>query len=190
MSLMQQQRLIGVILLVSIISGIAFFFMSNANNNSELIPKQDTPEIKPSYTSVVEAIPEGDIEIINDDSEALVNSHDLPITDVKADVKKEKKQAERKKYIKENIPAPVTDNVSSGWLLQLGSFSVKENANKMQQHVATLGYKANIEAVKTSSGSVYRVRIGPKNTKSEIDTIANVLNQRLKIRSQVIKKEN
>ena len=86
--------------------------------------------------------------------------------------------------IKKAEPSATTKSL--GWLLQLGVFSVKSNAQAMQKQVATLGYDAKIEQVKTDKGNLYRVRIGPESNKASIEKIATRLNKELKLKTQIV----
>lgn len=84
----------------------------------------------------------------------------------------------------EQKPAPEVEKVSpppvvssSGmWAVQLGSFSNKENAEKLAADLRKQGYAAFLSQLKTSSGQLHRVRIGPqKDRPTAEDTAAKLL---------------
>ena len=56
--------------------------------------------------------------------------------------------------------------------MQLGSFSSKENADKMYARLRAEGYLPGISTVRTSSGTMYRVRIGPQATREGAEETA------------------
>lgn len=47
------------------------------------------------------------------------------------------------------------------WIVQVGSFSRKVNAQVLSDKLKALGFSAFVESAKANTGPVYRVRIGP-----------------------------
>ena len=78
-------------------------------------------------------------------------------------------------------PAPATRAAAVAkppagtWLVQLGSFSEEENARRLAQRVATFGYEADISTYRASGRSMYRVRVGPHETRARADAAASAL---------------
>jgi DedD protein len=58
-------------------------------------------------------------------------------------------------------PARVTAGVAA-WAVQVGSFGVKKSAFALRDQLRAKGYAAYVEAVKSGTASVYRVRVGPE----------------------------
>jgi cell division protein FtsN len=196
MSPLQQQRIVGAILLMCAIAGVAFFLMSNANSpetTTELIEADQTSQ---PYSSVVEAMPEGDVEIVSEDVETVVTPENVVAEEVKVEqVKMEPAQIIAKpvdKVIAKPSPSvSTTSNTEPSWLLQIASFSIQENADKIKADLKQLGYAATIETVKGNSGKpIFRVRIGPNNSKAELEKIAVKLQKKLKLQAQIIQKSN
>jgi len=50
---------------------------------------------------------------------------------------------------------------ASGWAVQLGGFGSQAKANSMAANLKGEGYDAFVMPVKTGTGTLYRVRIGP-----------------------------
>lgn len=80
-------------------------------------------------------------------------------------------------------PAPVkptvkadTKPVVSGWVVQLGSFSVEKNALKLRDKLRNNGHASFVEQYKHDGKTSYRVRVGPEQTRE----LANQLKTRLK----------
>lgn len=55
----------------------------------------------------------------------------------------------------------------TGWVVQAGSFSDKENADRLDEKLREAGYRSYIESEKSNNVLSYRVRIGPEILRSE-----------------------
>jgi len=196
MTLVQQQRLIGAVLLVCVFIAIAFYLISNAKHSSQTVVEHaDETE---AFVSVIEALSQGDVELISDETEMLVDPHQLAVkTEVEtATVITNKNPASVTidKVIKQDVTAPKvspTPNANTSissptWFLQLASFSGEKNAQAFQKKVADLGYDAKIQSSKNDKGTIYRVRIGPDNNKPILEKASKILNKKLKLKSQII----
>lgn len=58
------------------------------------------------------------------------------------------------------------------WAVQLGSFSNKENADRLASNLRKQGYAAFISEVATGSGQMHRVRIGPQKDRPSAEQMA------------------
>lgn len=86
-------------------------------------------------------------------------------------------------------PAPVVkaeQAATTAWVVQLASFSVKANADALSLQAKEMGYKSVIESGESSSGKVYRVRLEPIADKEKAQAVANTINQKLKLTTQVM----
>ena len=86
----------------------------------------------------------------------------------------------------ENAPVmenkePVTGVGLSAWVVQLGSFSSKDNAESLNSKLRKAGFRSFVEPLKQQNSTVYRVRVGPEIKRSEADA----LNDKLKISMQL-----
>ncbi len=61
------------------------------------------------------------------------------------------------------------------WAVQLGSFSNKQNAEKLAADLRGNGYAAFISRSSTNTGSWHRVRIGPQKDRENAETVARKL---------------
>ncbi len=68
--------------------------------------------------------------------------------------------------------SPSVTSPTGMWAVQLGSFSSKENADQMYARLRAEGYLPGISTVQTSSGTMYRVRIGPQATREGAEETA------------------
>ena len=79
-----------------------------------------------------------------------------------------------------SAPEPVREPVSEQpaasttgmWAVQLGSFSNKDNAEKLAADLRKQGYAAFLSEVKTDSGQLHRVRIGPQKDRESAEAMA------------------
>ena len=74
-------------------------------------------------------------------------------------------------------PATVSPRVSSTgmWAVQLGSFSNRENADKLAADLRKQGYAAFLSQLKTDGGQLHRVRIGPQKDRDSAEAMARRL---------------
>lgn len=64
-------------------------------------------------------------------------------------------------------PAPVSAPSKGGWVVQLGSFSDELNARALQNSLQQSGFRAFSQPLFAEKGTVWRVRVGPFNTREE-----------------------
>ena len=69
-------------------------------------------------------------------------------------------------------PEPVAASTTGMWAVQLGSFSNKENAERLASDLRKQGYAAFISEVSTNSGQMHRVRIGPLKDRPSAEQMA------------------
>jgi len=216
-----KQRLIGALLVLSVIIIVAFFLVKNATDNSV----GNTPTIQQTeFTTSVESLP---IEVADVAQETLVDPHSLiqeepasaliveskpnqiSIPAVKKILDKEVDAIETKvtaklaeesekvaKIIEPVKPVEMVKQVEKAlakqvdkvtvnkeqWLIQLASFSQKPNAIALQSKVKKLGLTANIE----HAGAVYRVQVGPEDSREVAEKLAAKLADELKLKPQIL----
>jgi len=73
-------------------------------------------------------------------------------------------------------PAP-TVSATGMWAVQLGSFSNKENAEKLASGLRKQGYAAFLSQLATGTGPLHRVRIGPQKDRESAEAMANRLSK-------------
>lgn len=72
------------------------------------------------------------------------------------------------------------------WVVQVGSFSTKEAANKVCNDLQTDGFKAYVRTVHSGNTTISRVYIGPKLDKTQALAIKTQIDKRLKVNSMVM----
>lgn len=77
-------------------------------------------------------------------------------------------------------------NRAKGWAVQVGSFSKKENAEKLQTKLRKAGYKAFISSVSAEGKTVVRVRIGPELQRTAADQLKSKVEKELQLQAKVV----
>jgi len=73
-------------------------------------------------------------------------------------------------------PAPTVAASTTGmWAVQLGSFSNKDNAEKLAADLRKQGYAAFLSQLTTEKGQLHRVRIGPQKDRASAEAMAGRL---------------
>ena len=81
------------------------------------------------------------------------------------------------------VPEPQPELTSTAasttgmWAVQMGSFSNRENAEKMAADLRKQGFAAFLSQLKTDSGQLQRVRIGPQKDRESAELMASRLSK-------------
>jgi DedD protein len=81
--------------------------------------------------------------------------------------------------------AAPANSTTGMWAVQLGSFSNKENAEKLAANLRKQGYAAFLSQLETDAGTLHRVRIGPQKNREAAEAMAARL-LKVDIRGQVV----
>ena len=90
----------------------------------------------------------------------------------------EKKPEPTPKVVAPTFPPPAKTQPASTtgmWAVQLGSFSSKDNAEKLAADLRKQGYAAFLSQLATDSGRLHRVRIGPQKDRQSAEAMASRL---------------
>ena len=80
---------------------------------------------------------------------------------------------------------PAASSTTGMWAVQLGSFSNKDNAEKLAADLRKQGYAAFLSQLETGSGTLHRVRIGPQKDRESAEAMAARL-LKVDIKGQVV----
>ncbi len=72
---------------------------------------------------------------------------------------------------------PPSQSVTGMWAVQMGSFANKSNAERLAVDLREKGFAAFLSQLKTSSGQLHRVRIGPQKDRSSAESVSAQLNR-------------
>ena len=70
---------------------------------------------------------------------------------------------------------PAATSTTGMWAVQLGSFSNKDNAEKLAADLRKQGYAAFLSQLSTEKGLLHRVRIGPQKDRASAEAMAGRL---------------
>ena len=90
----------------------------------------------------------------------------------KASPTAQKKQATPAATTTTNKTVVATESTTGMWAVQLGSFSNQENAERLAADLRKQGYAAFLSQLKTDSGALHRVRIGPQKDRDSAESVA------------------
>ena len=157
-----KERIIGAIILVLFIVLVVPVFLDGRANNGEMISEHvSLPGQSGEQNRTV---------VLNRDRTepvpaAIANNASTQAAKVSAEVKREA------------APAQVTAETSPTgmWAVQLGSFSERENAERLAAKLKELKFAAFLSQAPAESGSYHRVRIGPLKDRESADAMAERL---------------
>lgn len=188
MTLIEQQRLMGAVLLLLMISVISYFLISGANTGAI---ETESVQIESTFTSVVQPLVEDELEVIEYAEETLLDPQNLgQIVDrstIAADIET---LAEQEDNIDTVSTTSTADSMTPKWVLQLGSFSVKTNAEALASQLITLGFTPSVESSTTDKGMIYRVRLLPMENKTTAKNLADELAKKLNLKPQVLQQKS
>jgi len=69
----------------------------------------------------------------------------------------------------------------TAWVVQLGSFSSKVNADKLNLKLRKSGFPAFVEPLKQKNETVYRVRVGPELLRADADVLLKKIKTKMKL---------
>lgn len=196
-----KERIVGAVVLVVIAVLVVPVFLDGPTPDAEMIsepvtlPGQDDaddrrtvvlrldrdqplpvsssqPEIRPVSTHSAAAGGEAP-------QPAAVEQREVPAAGEKAESTPEP-EPEPELPAREQTPPPSgapageadSESVTGMWAVQIGSFSNKENADRLAAGLREKGYAAFLSQVKTDEGELHRVRIGPQKDRASAEAVA------------------
>jgi DedD protein len=83
------------------------------------------------------------------------------------------------------VPAMDTAGLPEGWVVRLGIFGDRANADRLLKQLLDADFKAYIEIVSTAQGPQAGVYVGPVLTRAEADSLQRDLARRFKLEALV-----
>lgn len=186
-----KQRLVGATVLVAL--GVIFIpmLLERDNDDARLSVRMEIPpppdlEMPDSFAKADDSQP---IVPLPSMQEAL---KEIKPQEQSASAAEEEKPAEKSEPVKSVQSKPKTDKSKSEkagvrqWVVQVGSFSHKTNAEALKDKLNNAGFKAYVESIKANTGFAYRVRIGPLKDRQEAESMVKRLNSKAGYRGIVI----
>ncbi|OOY76007.1 SPOR domain-containing protein [Solemya velum gill symbiont] len=76
--------------------------------------------------------------------------------------------------------------VTQGWVIQAGSFGQSSNADKLKKRLIQTGRSAFIEPIEVKGKTLYRVRVGPLEKRTEADRQLAIIEKEFQLKGKVI----
>jgi len=116
----------------------------------------------------------------------VVDIHDKNKLDSATDSVKTKKSKtnslERQTVVEEDVDRLLA---SAGWVVQLGSFRHQKNVKELLNRLEKAGYRAFSRPVKTNSGTLTKVFVGPDLQKSNLENALSHLKELTQLQGRV-----
>jgi len=181
-----KERIIGAAILVSFVVLIVPIFLDGPPGENEivservLLPGQDEQQ---TQTVVLERNRTEPVPLASSTTAARdpVTAEAAPpaAQEAQESTPVVKKKSEPAPKVAETAPPPVKSapaaSTTGMWAVQLGSFSNKENAEKLAADLRKQGYAAFLSQLATDSGQLHRVRIGPQKDRESAEAMAKRL---------------
>lgn len=174
MSSALQNRLVGTIILVA----LAVIFLPDVldgrkeSNKEMFVETSKRPEMKPVANANefpredVTAQLTREVEVVEDsavDDEPNVTEPKVAVTETNDAVDESLQQATVVENDEQRLLA------QAGWVVQLGVFRHEKNVNELLDKLKGAGYRAFSRPVKTSSGELTKVFVGPDLQKEKLE---------------------
>ncbi len=191
---MQQQlkeRLVGAAILVVIAVIFIPMLLTGPIESGTItetnIPERPTEKLNPGINIPAHPTEKFNLELIpiidTIDPRTLVNAGDVrddaqPTTEIVTTEASVKPKTEPAKVVSvvanPSIPADIVKDRPANltaWVVQLGSFISKENAEKLRLRLINSGFPAFVESLEQNNKTVYRVRVGPELLRADADAV-------------------
>jgi len=144
----------------------------------EFKPPQPVPNIEPAPAPETMFSP---TDVVSDQPVAVTPSS-VATSSVSASHKALATQAS-------SVPAiPLNQQgLPDAWVVQVGSFTTKEAANKLRDDLQADGQKAYVRTITTGGNSISRVYIGPKLDRNQAMALKEQMDKRLNVKSMVMR---
>ena len=177
-----KERIIGAIVLVIFVVLVVPIFLDGPSEDGEivserlLLPGQEGQDTK---TVVLDRERSKPIPVAEQETIAKTvtlpkpQESKSPVVTPEPEPEPEPARVEEKPAppLQQDAPKPATSTTGM-WAVQLGSFSNKENAEKLAADLRKQGYAAFLSQLETNSGQLHRVRIGPQKDRESAEAMA------------------
>jgi len=79
-----------------------------------------------------------------------------------------------------------TPTTAKAWVVQVGSFSKRDNAMRLRDQLRSKGYKTFVEQISTADKTFYRVRVGPVVSRSNAVDLQKELQTKMKLQDTAV----
>ncbi len=181
-----KERLVGAVVLVGLIVALVPEMLSGPRRESDagqaaddsvrtytidLDPASGLPADTPATPGVAEGPSLAPAEAVPARPEPEVTQPATASTEERpATPKPPPREAQRE--APREAPQPAVD---AGWVVQLGSFASRDNAERLAAEVRRGGYRAFVSRFESGRSVRYRVRVGPERERAQAEAVAKRL---------------
>lgn len=169
-----QNRLVGTV----IVAAIAIIFLPDILDGDKTTYQEEFDKIPdaPKLTFAGEPSPFPTDKLDNIPSTTIV-SDEVALDDIKdetqpvvVDVKKQQQPKQEVKVAEKKVKEQLTKaRPKEAWVVQLGSFRHKKNVDELAGKLQRAGFKVFTKPLKTKSGMLTKVFVGPELRKSTLE---------------------
>lgn len=186
-----KERLVGAAVLV-VIAVIFIPMLLTGPIDSGSISKTNIPE-RPTDKFSSKLVPLNDSlkPIIEDTdsspdnaSQKMTNEDDIAKSPDEVAKEKTEKAVEETASEKQVVQEKIVSDKKVGltaWVVQLGSFSTKVNADKLNLSLRKAGFPAFVEPLTKKGKTSYRVRVGPEILRADADALLKNIKTKMKL---------
>ncbi len=194
-----KHRLIGAAVLaaVAVLLLPSFFkekkdYQVNTKSQIPARPNVVAEEFKaPQPVPNIEPAPAPETMFVPQDSAPVEALPEKPIAAAPSSVSASSTAASHRSVAAQTSSVPAMplnqQGLPDAWVVQVGSFTTKEAANKLRDDLQADGQKAYVRTTASGNGSISRVYIGPKLDKNQALALKEQMDKRLKVKSMVMR---
>lgn len=185
-----KERIIGAAILVLIVVLVVPIFLDGPPDATEIVSERVSlpgQEDQKTQTVVLERNRTEPVPLASNSTETSSQAAPQAAPPKAQTVKQAPPHAEKSSVPAEKVnatePGAIAETSSPAasstgmWAVQLGSFSKKENAEKLAADLRKQGYAAFLSQLATGSGQLHRVRIGPQKDRESAEAVASRLSK-------------
>jgi DedD protein len=181
-----KERIIGAVILVIFVVLVVPIFLDGPPADGDivservLLPGQEgqntnTVVLDRERSDPIPAASSSDVDAdkpVAADSEPNITPSPSPAVQQKTDQTPAAREATEAPAKQAATTAKSAQSTTGMWAVQLGSFSNKQNAEKLAADLRKQGYAAFLSQLQIDSGQLHRVRIGPQKDRQSAEAMA------------------
>ncbi len=196
-----KERLTGAAVLITLaIIFIPMILDDTVHQDSRITETNIPPKPEPGQRSRIIPLEEPPLVVKTADAGDKADAQTSTPDEVGTDLRSVEKTDEKNGLVSEKpVTAAVTDGAEepevdsagparaadtrgiSAWVIQLGSFSSRDNADSLVRQLRAEGYPAYVEETGVAAGIRYRVRVGPELLRPDADKLLETLNNKYEL---------
>jgi len=181
-----KERLVGAAVLVVLAVIFIPMFLTGPIDSGSItntnIPERPTEKFNSKLVPLTDVVKPTTPSDLND---AGIDAQETEMTTTSLDVEPE---VTLPKQAKTAIPTKAVKKLVkdkqvglTAWVVQLGSFSSKVNADKLNLTLRKSGFPAFVEPLEEDNKTVYRVRVGPELLRADADALLKKIKENAKL---------